>query len=369
MPLLRLLLAILIHVSLPVKAGGSNYLGISLGPTYITAAEFTAQQPPVSLNYIKGSQEYQSYYADALANDGVRIQSQGEWYIREGGTLVPAPPELHNTNRSQAIFVDALRKIQEAASEALQRPVQIASVSIPQYFNHSSTEAVMEAFKEVEPSYKQPWQVIRSVAATGLAYRLNTCEAFGLDNDTCDIDEGPHLVIMVEYRETYFQLFVADLGAETVNIMAHVRYKNLGENAILDVANHANREGRAQKILQNDDDRDAATAIEKKHFAKMENVLSEFLMKCETTSGYPDWWDDVRAVVISGDASESGLQRLRSSVDGALGQHKDMLLDSIDPLYVEARGAAQRGRHQVLNPSFLVDKSPMGNIIVEHDEL
>ncbi|CAL8581399.1 hypothetical protein XPA_007093 [Xanthoria parietina] len=337
--------------------------------TSSTAAEFTAQQPPVSLNYIKGSQEYQSYYADALANDGVRIQSQGEWYIREGGTLVPAPPELHNTNRSQAIFVDALRKIQEAASEALQRPVQIASVSIPQYFNHSSTEAVMEAFKEVEPSYKQPWQVIRSVAATGLAYRLNTCEAFGLDNDTCDIDEGPHLVIMVEYRETYFQLFVADLGAETVNIMAHVRYKNLGENAILDVANHANREGRAQKILQNDDDRDAATAIEKKHFAKMENVLSEFLMKCETTSGYPDWWDDVRAVVISGDASESGLQRLRSSVDGALGQHKDMLLDSIDPLYVEARGAAQRGRHQVLNPSFLVDKSPMGNIIVEHDEL
>lgn len=272
-------------------------------------------------------------------------------------------------NRAQAIFVDALRKVQEAASEALQRPVQIASVSIPQHFNHSSTETVMEAFKEVEASYRQPWQVIRSVAATGLAYRLNTCEAFGLDNDTCDIDEGPHLVIMVEYRETYFQLFVADLGAETVNIMAHVRYKNLGENAILDVANHANREGRAQKILQNDDDRDAAIAIEKKHFAKMENVLSEFLMKCETTSGYPDWWDDVRAVVINGDASESGLQRLRSSVDGALGQHKDKLLDSIDPLYVEARGAAQRGRHQVLNPSFLVDKSPMGNIIVEHDEL
>lgn len=38
-----------------------------------TAADFTAQQPPVSLNYIKGSQEYQSYHADTLANDGVRM--------------------------------------------------------------------------------------------------------------------------------------------------------------------------------------------------------------------------------------------------------------------------------------------------------
>ena len=294
--------------------------------------------------------------------------SQGEWYIREGGTLVPAPPELYDINRSQAILVDALRKIKEAASKALQRPVQIASVSIPQHFNDSSTEAVIEAFKEVEPSYKQPWQVIKSVGATWLAYGLYTCEAFGLNHDTCDIDEDSHRVLVVEYQETYLQLIIAEVGAVTWSSRTRVRYSDLGENAILHAADHANREARAQKILQNDDS-DAATTIKTKHYAKIEGTLSEFLTKCESESAYPDWWDDVRAVVISGDASESGLQHLRSCIDGALGQHKDKLLDSIDPLYVEARGAAQRGRHQVLNPNFLVDKTPMGNIIIEHDEL
>lgn len=260
-----------------------------------------------------------------------------------------------------------MRKIQEAASEALQRPVQIASISVPQHFNDSSKFAVIEALREVEPSYRQPWQVIKSVGATWLAYGLHTCEALGLNHDTCDIDEGPHRVLIVEYRETYLQIFIADVGADTCNIETHIRYNNLGENAILDVANHANREGGIQKVLQNDDS-DAATTSQKKHFAKIENTLSDFLMERESKSAYPDWWDDVRAVVISGDASESGLQRLRSCVDGALGQHKDKTRDSIHPLYVEAMGAAQRGRHQILNPRFL-DDIVSSNIVIEHDEL
>ncbi|KAI4273366.1 MAG: hypothetical protein L6R38_006356 [Xanthoria sp. 2 TBL-2021] len=296
------------------------------------------------------------------------VHSHGEWYIREGASLVPAPPDLHDINRAQAIFVDALRKIQEAASKALQRPVQIASVSVPQHFNDSSTHAVIEALKEVEPSYKQPWQVIKSVAATWLAYGLYTCEAFGLNHDTCDIDEDSHRVLIVEYRETYLQVFIAVVGAKTCSIGTRVRYSNLGENAILDAADHANREGRIQKILRTDDS-DAATTIKKKHYAKIENTLSDFLMERESTSVDPDWWDIVRAVVISGDASESGLQRLRSCVDGALGQHKDKMQDSIHPLYVEAMGAAQRGRHQILNPRFLDDIIVSPNIFVEHDEL
>ncbi|KAL9039012.1 MAG: hypothetical protein Q9180_002786, partial [Flavoplaca navasiana] len=251
---------------------------------FSTAAHFTAQQLPVPLAYVKGGQEYRSYHADVLANEGVRINSLGKWYVREGGSLIPAPPDLHDHDRTQSIFNDALRTIQEAASQTLQRPLQIATVSVPQHFNDSSEFAVVEAFKQVEPSYKQPWQVIRSGAATWLAYGLYTCEALGLNHDKCDVDDDLNTIIMVEYDETYFQLSIADVGSVTCNIETRVRYADLGENAILEaVANTSQEAGIQQKILQNDYSGSAIT-IEKKHSANIENTLSDFLMEQESAA-------------------------------------------------------------------------------------
>ncbi|KAL9623947.1 MAG: hypothetical protein Q9204_007909 [Flavoplaca sp. TL-2023a] len=334
---------------------------------FSTAAHFTAQQLAVPLTYIKGGQEYRSYHADVLANEGVRINSWGEWYVRERGSLVPSPSDLHDHDRTQSIFVDALRTIQEAASQTLQRPLQIATVSVPEHFNDSSALAVIEAFKEVEPSYKQPWQVIKSGAATWLAYGLYTCEALGLNHDDCDVDYDLNTMIMVEYDETYLQLSTANVGSVTCNIETRVRFADLGENAKLDaVANASQEAGIQQKILQNEDS-GSATTVQKKHYANIENTLSDFLMEQESAPRGFNWWDTVRAVVISGDASESGLQGLRGCVDNALGQHRDKMRDSIDPLYVEAMGAAQRGQHQVLNPRFLDDI--VFSLIPEHDEL
>ena len=260
-----------------------------------------------------------------------------------------------------------MRNVQEAASERLQRPLQIAAISIPHHFNDSSAFAVIEAFKEVEPAYKQPMQVIRSGAAAWLAYELNTCEAFGLNHNTCDIDEDSHRIIIVEYRENYLQLFIAEVGAETCNINTNVRYGNLGEDAILDAfANDSVQERIRQKILHNQES-DAAKNIRMEHYAKIEYTLSDFLMEQESATRDFDWWDIVRAVVISGDASELGMQRLRSCVDNALRQHQVQTLDSIDPLYVEAMGAAQRGRQLILNPRLLDDM--VFSLIPEHDEL
>ncbi|KAL8768083.1 MAG: hypothetical protein Q9209_005626 [Squamulea sp. 1 TL-2023] len=220
--------------------------------------------------YVRGSQEYQNYHADTLA----------KWYIREGNS--------HNSDRAKAIFVKALKEIQQAASEA------------------------------------------------------------------------------VQHSETYLQLFIADVGADTCNIISSVRYSDLGENAMLDTPK-ANWAGKMQEVLQNDD-LHAATTTRDDHYTKIQSTLTDFLAKNELTPDYPDWWDYVRAVIISGDASELGLQRLRSSVNGALSQHKDKTRDSIDPLYVEAMGAAQRGRHQILTPGFL-DDIVLTNYVVEHDEL
>ncbi|KAL8782633.1 MAG: hypothetical protein Q9213_005220 [Squamulea squamosa] len=229
-------------------------------PTYITAAQFTRKQSPVPVAYVRGSQEYQNYHADTLAN----------WDIREGNT--------HNSDRAKAVFIDALKGIQEAASNVVQHSVEIATVSVPHHFNDSSKDAVTEAFKEVEPSYRQYWQVIRSVVATRLAYGLHNCEAFGLSRETCNIDDGPHYMIVVEYRETYLQLFIADVAADTCNIISSARYTDLGENAILDVPN-TNRVGKMQKLLQNDDLDTTTTTTMNNHYANIQDTLSNFLAK------------------------------------------------------------------------------------------
>lgn len=210
-------------------------------------------------------------------------------------------------------------------------------------------------------------QVIRSGAATWLAYELHTCEAFGLNHDTCDIDEDSHQVIIVEYRETYLQLSIAEVGAETCIVNTNVRYINLGEDAILDAVANDSLQGRIrQKVLHNEES-DAASNLRMQNYAKIEYTLSDFLMEQESAIRDFDWWDIVRALIISGDASESGLQRLRLCVDNALGQHQIQTLDVIDPLYVEAIGAAQRGRQLISNPRLLDDM--VFSLIPEHDEL
>ncbi|KAL8687772.1 MAG: hypothetical protein Q9224_005055 [Gallowayella concinna] len=345
-------------------------LGVSFGPTYITAAGFTAEQPPIPVARVRGSGAYQAYLRDTLVSEGVRIQSQGEWYIRQGGALIPAPPDTHGFDHAQAIFVDALQTIKRAAIEAVHHPLEIAAVSRPEHFNESSKQAVIEALMEVEPSsYRQHWQVIRSTVASWLAYGLFTCDGLGMDSAACDIDEGPHRVLIVEYQETYLQLFIVDVAAETCEIESRTQFHELGENAVFDAAN-AKWVGRLQKFLRDDNSDTVLTA----HYAKIQDTLRDFLVEHEfipgypdsytpggppvqrkSTTEYPDQWEFARAVVLSGDASESGFQALRSSVYEALSQHEDKMRNSIDPLYVEAMGAAQRGRHQVLNPGFLDD--------------
>ncbi|KAL8808153.1 MAG: hypothetical protein Q9182_000217 [Xanthomendoza sp. 2 TL-2023] len=260
---------------------------------------------------------------ERVEEEGIRM---GEWYIREGGVLIPAPPEPHDSDHAQAIFVDALQTIKKAAVEVVHHPLEVAAISRPEHFNESSTAAVIDALIKVEPSsYRQPWQVIRSTVASWLAYGLFTCEGLGMDSETCDIDEDPHRVLIVEYQETYLQLFIVDVGADTCGIESRAQFHGLGENAMLDAAN-ADRIGRLQKVLS-EDTSDSVLTAGTKHYARIQDTLRDFLLEHEFIPTYTShcagrWcpWDFSEAVVLTGDASESGFQTLRSCVSEALGQ-------------------------------------------------
>lgn len=120
--------------------------------------------------------------------------------------------------QAQHIFTTALRSIIEEASDVLHRPVEIATVSPPRHFNDSSQEAIIVAAMQIEPTMKQPWQVIDSVNAARLAYGLDTCVAFGFNEDACDMEEEVHLIVFMEYSPDYLELTVAEITENTCGI-------------------------------------------------------------------------------------------------------------------------------------------------------
>jgi len=81
-----------------------------------------------------------------------------------------------------------------------------------------------------EKGFLRPWQVKRFFNAARLAYGLNSCEALGLDSVTCHIEDGPHLVMFLDYHKEYLELAIADIGYMTFLLEDNVRLEKLGES-------------------------------------------------------------------------------------------------------------------------------------------
>jgi hypothetical protein len=73
---------------------------------------------------------------------------------------------------------------------------------------------------------------------------------------------------------------------------------------------------------------------------------------------YQDALSYLRAVVLSGEASDSGMEEMRLALAFALPEYQDKFRMSLDPHFVGAFGAAQRARHIVQNPKFLTPSDP-----------
>ena len=322
----------------------------------------------------------------------------GEWYIAQGNDLIPAPPEDHNDHGARMIFERALSAVKEQVSQSLGRPIEIATISRPTFFNDSSTMALLEAFKAVEPAYLRPWQTIDSSNAARLGYDLASCRGFGLGQN-CDLDDI-YRVILIDYNDSYldFELLEIDLEIGTSFVKGRHRHSHLGARCSSDfiqfggddstgsvarfLASYLPRQ--LQSNLGSKPNFDAISragcrAGEGKHSQSLQKAFKVFLKghdlgdqaaeeKATAKSGQ---WEMVRAIVVTGDASETALAQMREQVAGSIPQ--DLLLhgifkDDIDPLYVRAVGAGHRGRHQLMTPGFM-DDIDEGFILPLHDEL
>lgn len=275
-------------------------------------------------------------------------QRFGDWFVQDGDLLVAAPLDTHDSERARSIFKEALASLKVAAAEALgHHHITLGAVSTPQYFNSSSKGAVMDALQAIEPKMRQRWQVVGSFQAIRMAYALDSCEGFGLDARICDIDDGPHFVLVVEYEEGFLQLSILDVGVDTVGITDRRRFDNLGEAFALSDG-------------------------EESHYRHIHDALRTSIGN-NHLGLHQKGEDFLRAVVISGEASEVALQHLRRTVMVVLeGQgNSDKLRDSIEPGFVPAIGAAYQAMLWDKKPELLNDIMDTNFVPLDegHDEL
>lgn len=288
-------------------------------------------------------------------------------YIVQNGVWKPAPPDTHGLQKATRIFATALRDVKTAVAASLGHNPRIATISQPRHLNSSSFFAVAGAAAEVEPHF-QAIQIIKFNNAARLGYNLTSCASFGLSAPECDIDNGIHFIINMEYHTSYLEIVMAEVGDLYFRIEAYARYMYLGEGAVdtkrpstwLDWIPGFQRSLPMNAML--------------KHYNTIEEKFAEFLKDHEYAPGGQSKLDELRAVIVTGDASPFAFKSLRSAVSAALGHRKIKIVDGIEPLYVGAIGAGQRGRWQLRNPGFVDDFMsggvPEGALSYrEHDEL
>ena len=286
-------------------------------------------------------------------------QRHTKWYIQWNGRLLPAPADPHDPVAAKVIFVDALEAINEAAAIALHQPVEIATIGRPRHFKDSSHMAVIEVAEDVGTLLETPWQTVGFPSAVRLAYGLDSCAAFGLlDSDDCDIDEGPHYIVYVEYHKEYLEIMMEDVDEITLNIVDNARYPERGENSITRTASRTNRLAKQKSTMPTSGS----------HYQCIQDTFRTFLTKYQLTAEVIRHLEYLHAVIISGEASKLTFEPLRNAISTVLADQRDKIRDSINPLYAGAVGAAHRGRYLLLNPQTM-DFELCTLTVDGHDEL
>lgn len=324
-----MLLAFTVHVLLLIAssltASAANTIGINLGPTFLTSAYAEGIKDEFTIVSIKGSKAYRNYFADVL-----ETQSTGT------GTAT------HNNVAVRAIFYDALATIKTATEKKLGHAVDIGIISQPLYFNETTSTALTDAAKEVQTGLAG--QVIRFTNAARLAYGLNSCKGFGMNASNCDINEGEHAVVVIDYNTEYLELAIGYVREDICSVRGYKRVKELGEDH------------KSSSTYLND----------------LQKVLQEFRGAYFATFDFWDYGAHVRGVVLSGDASKSGMDEMRRSLAQAWPeQYKNRFKSSIDPIHVGAAGAARMAQIEALKelgPEPQVEEDENDDDY-EHDEL
>ncbi|RAL05535.1 uncharacterized protein BO80DRAFT_461378 [Aspergillus ibericus CBS 121593] len=335
------LLCLVLQLVVCSVASNGYPLGVNLGPTYITAAYVNGDDQAIPLVKIEGPSAYQEHMKQLLADSARRAYIAGRLHIKEDDTWVPAPESALSYPSDKAdLITSLLQQAQDQAAQYLHRPINITALGIPvgldsiaeYHLKHTALEATSMQFI---------WHASRYLDAVRRAYGLNTCAAFG-HPEGCILLNEDNCIFFVDLNcDGLVNLWVSYVADYAVDI-------NEEQHATYNMSAYAHGEGGGQSDSQE---------------------LSEFFQKFIEKKIPSSMGEDLRAVILSGEASETEMFALEQAVYHALPENwRSLLRAEIDPFYVAAIGTARRAKLQLDDPAFQREDDNLFDL-GGHDEL
>ena len=219
--------------------------------------------------------------------------------------------------------------VKSSADIALGEQVRQAIISMPDHVDDDMRENIERAARLAGYSL-----TTGNLEAISLKYTDAVRSTYNLDVP----DTQERLSVLVDYNEGSLELWILN-GRVNGKAKGHVIFPELGVQAIEDETADA-----YFLTIQ----RRVETSL-RKHLVDKEGKIMP-----------------LRAVVLAGDASEKGMQGMKSALVEALGNLKyegalGLVKDSVDTLYVAAVGAAMKGRDVVQHPERFEGKQNAGH--------
>jgi hypothetical protein len=189
---------------------------LAFGPSGILASRFTSFGEFEVSRYAAG-RSYHSYYKDAVKNHGQRIVQYGEWYIRDGQDLVPAPPDTHNETSTASIFRESILQANRDLSKGPGKDPSYSTLVMASAFNDSSTRIAADIVFQngIESDQDGPKKIGNPASAASFAYGLNRCRNLARTVAECaNEDEVTNLVFFVEFQQDYLYLSLSEVFSE-----------------------------------------------------------------------------------------------------------------------------------------------------------
>ncbi|KAH6683977.1 hypothetical protein B0J14DRAFT_571797 [Halenospora varia] len=356
-------------------------LGVNFGKDYITASRFVLEDDtmPELVARIFGNREYRTFMAKMFTSEPKPYQMP-HIYEDQG-----EPNDSHlndyNEKQVQGIFSEALMSVKASSQKKLGSAVTVGAVSYPEWFDLPTIFCMRDGAVVAEPFLKRNWQFKKYFNAARLAYGLNSCGSFGLGSSDCAIEAGPHLIVHIHFDGDTLHYILAEINEFASQTVSQVEVKGLDGDKFWPFA--ADEQGHGG-LSQNDIGR---MRSQFQHFLKSSfetsspNAFSNFMQRI--IFYYPSWqqnphtqldrFEDLHAVVFSGEASFAAMEKIRKIIVEELPDiAKTKSRNSIDPRYVATAGAAFQARLFGLDPSWLEDPNEGSHqieVLGSHDEL
>ena len=293
----------------------SHAIGISFGLEYVSVSKACKDD---TVDHV-GSHTTSSAYRELFQ----RVLDE-----RVPGNLDACPgeavPDTHlippKSDDAETIFHQEFQKVLSIIGTRLDSTDFEPAISVPYHWNETVQRAVFKAAEGAKIPLAGIHMLLRLPRALEKAYQL--------DSDTVFDD---YFFIVVDYNRTYLHLLICETARDGGYgiVENQVQFAHLGENS-------SSKSGYHEEVLE---------SIQK--FLSLSTTKDNF----STVGKIPD--RDIKAAMLSGNASAEWLQKMRNILQQIVG--RELLYSSCPPLYAAAVGAARAAKLQIENPKSTKD--------------